>query len=181
MKRIIPILVAILIIIMGYFIYKAITQPERIRLEVNLSDVNNTVINQSSIPYLDTLAHIGLQGLKVEGIILTLLDIKPQHQINLLDGEVVNGFVSARSKGDILLFLNPNLKEGSIITYLSHELVHVHQVHTGKLWVMGNDIARWDGKIVNVNDWPYLGRPWEVDAFKRQVRVSSHIYREMYE
>jgi hypothetical protein len=179
-NRLIPIIGLILLILMAYFIYRAVTKPEAVRLRTDLTEMKNTVINQSSIPYLDTLTQVGLEGLGVEGVVVTLLDISPIHQVNLLEGQVVNGFVTADSKTNLRLFLNPNLKEGSIITYLSHELVHVEQVYTGKLWVINSNTARWDGKIVNINDWTYLSRPWEVDAYRRQVRVSSYIYDRIY-
>jgi hypothetical protein len=63
---------------------------------------------------------------------------------------------------------------------LAHELVHVWQLHTGKL--DHNDdytIIVWEGDTISAKDTPYDKRPWEVEAFAKADSLAKVIDYEV--
>lgn len=56
---------------------------------------------------------------------------------------------------------------------LAHEMVHLLQYATGRLWLNVNTgAAMWDGKIYSASI-PYEERPWEKEAFKAQRKLEK--------
>lgn len=54
---------------------------------------------------------------------------------------------------------------------LSHEMVHLSQYTTGRLWLnLNTGAVMWEGKIYS-STVPYEERPWEKEAFDRQRRL----------
>lgn len=58
-------------------------------------------------------------------------------------------------------------REDFTIGSLFHELVHIHQIVSGR-FQLGVDMSVWDGELYN-NYLPYRKLPWEADAFKREL------------
>ena len=60
---------------------------------------------------------------------------------------------------------------------LTHELIHVHQKHTGTLKIKHNGNCYWHGILITKNlpeDMPYdeyISLPWELDVQNRQTKV----------
>ena len=68
------------------------------------------------------------------------------------------------------LVVRPDVGAG-IGGILAHEMVHLLQYATGRLWMNVNTgAAMWDGKIYSASV-PYEERPWEKEAFKLQRRL----------
>lgn len=68
------------------------------------------------------------------------------------------------------LVVRPDIGAG-IEGILAHEMVHLHQYATGRLWMNVNTgAAMWDGKIYSASV-PYGERPWEKEAFKTQRKL----------
>jgi hypothetical protein len=71
------------------------------------------------------------------------------------------------------------------VEILAHELVHAEQWHTGKL-----DMVISHGRWKNVwegRQWSngttyaaYRARPWEVEAFDRQLALATQVWGDMY-
>lgn len=58
-----------------------------------------------------------------------------------------------------------------LMDVLAHEMVHLRQYTTGRLWLnLSTGAAMWEGKIYS-STVPYEERPWEKDAFDRQRRL----------
>ena len=65
------------------------------------------------------------------------------------------------------------------ITIISHELIHLKQYFTKEL-VYSNGVIYWDKKEFVLNDIGYGDRPWETDAFKKEIQLSNKIKSVLY-
>lgn len=73
--------------------------------------------------------------------------------------------------------VNSNLKANEIATVILHEMIHVHQVHIGRLDVTRNGTYIWDKKrypspdpkSMEINK--YLQLPWELDVANKQQQM----------
>lgn len=67
-----------------------------------------------------------------------------------------------------------DVSKGEMQRILAHEAVHISQQERGDLKVNPDTLeCRWKGKKYT-NDYPYMDRPWEKEAFK----VQSDILRQ---
>ena len=72
----------------------------------------------------------------------------------------------------IYMVLDSRLSWTQMLLTLAHEMVHVKQIargqYTGKIARNGKLLSCWCGKAVRAK---YENRPWEVEAFGRQVKL----------
>ena len=78
--------------------------------------------------------------------------------------------------------LNSQLRINDIMIPLVHELIHVNQMHEGKLMIAHDGIFIWDTVPyeVNLNDIHYKDYqmlPWEVDVRQRQPKVLQELLK----
>lgn len=75
--------------------------------------------------------------------------------------------------------LNYNLPVDAIPMILTHELIHVHQKHTGKLKTSPNGSCYWNGifytktKPEDMSHEDYQNLPWELDVANKQQKIFS--------
>lgn len=46
-----------------------------------------------------------------------------------------------------------------------HELIHVHQFYSGKLYKIDDDKYIYNDKLINISDVEYMNRQFEIDAY----------------
>lgn len=64
-----------------------------------------------------------------------------------------------------------DVSKGEMQRILAHEAVHISQQERGDLKVNPDTLeCRWKGKKYT-NDYPYIDRPWEKEAFKTQAEI----------
>lgn len=64
-----------------------------------------------------------------------------------------------------------DVAKGEMLRILAHEAVHISQQERGDLKVNPDTLeCRWKGKKFT-NDYPYMDRPWEKEAFKTQAEI----------
>lgn len=64
-----------------------------------------------------------------------------------------------------------DVTKGEMLRILAHEAVHMLQQERGDLVVNPDTLeCRWKGKKYT-NDYPYMSRPWEKEAFKKQAEI----------
>lgn len=64
-----------------------------------------------------------------------------------------------------------DVSKGEMLRILAHEAVHISQQERGDLNVNPDTLeCRWKGKKYT-NDYPYMDRPWEKEAFKTQAEI----------
>jgi len=77
------------------------------------------------------------------------------------------------------LRLHEGLSAREIILPLIHELLHLNQVHTGKLSGRRDGSFMWNGKVYTVsktptvNEWSRL--PWEIDVAEKEKYYLSEV------
>ena len=78
--------------------------------------------------------------------------------------------------------MNMQLELNDILTPLVHELIHVNQMHEGRLMIAHDSIYVWDTvpyEII-IEDIPYkeyLMLPWELDVAHRQPKLMQEILK----
>lgn len=66
-----------------------------------------------------------------------------------------------------------DVMKGEMLRILAHEAVHISQQERGDLKVNPDTLeCRWKGEKYT-NDYPYMDRPWEQEAFKEQSLISK--------
>lgn len=59
---------------------------------------------------------------------------------------------------------------------LAHELVHAQQVHQKRLAAPETRVRMWEGERMSLKAIEYRRRPWEQEAFKRQVELADKFF-----
>ncbi len=72
--------------------------------------------------------------------------------------------------------INQDLSLEDYILPLTHELLHLHQIHTNRLQTRAGGKILWDGDIykidslsISYND--YTNLPWEIDVSQKQKKI----------
>ena len=175
-KNIIIIAIALLIFfgLIGYSIYLS-TKFENSKFKsIDLSKSKNVVTNYSSIPYLDTLSHVMMDGLGLECVEIALHDVSDNVRSSIFKGEIVNGFVVERFDGVLQVFIYPFKTRTKTFQILAHELIHVSQFVNGELQVIDSSTAVWKGDTLDLNDVKYADRAWEKAAFNGQIKLFNY-------
>jgi hypothetical protein len=66
------------------------------------------------------------------------------------------------------------------IQTLSHELIHLKQYNDHKL-VITEEVVYWNDEIVNLDEINYGQRPWEIEAFSKQNKLTQEIKKELFD
>lgn len=77
--------------------------------------------------------------------------------------------------------LNAGLQPREVPLILAHELMHVHQVHTGELRPVSSGGIMWRGVLytdtANLPWEQYMQLPWEMEAYEWQEWLLAEILR----
>lgn len=138
---------------------------------------NNTVVNRTSKTYLEDITHLGLNYLNINGTTVIIKEISRDVDI---DGEysakatiVTNGL-----QYQISIF---DLKKAEALKVLAHELIHLEQYECNELKIVDVEGVPYIyfkqdvWSLESLDNIPYMERPWEIDAFKRQGEVIDYL------
>lgn len=78
--------------------------------------------------------------------------------------------------------LSNKLKRRASLRALAHECVHVKQGAIGQMWdYSGPDtgMTRWNKRDVRDKDWAYKQRPWEKEAYKKEISLYNAYMRHL--
>jgi hypothetical protein len=71
---------------------------------------------------------------------------------------------------EFLIILNASLGKRTQLITLAHEMVHVKQHAKGELKSMLTEREeRWHGRYIKENELPYFEKPWEIEAYGREL------------
>lgn len=77
------------------------------------------------------------------------------------------------------LTLNDKLSLTEIVKPLIHELIHIHQIHVGKLSKRQHNFYIWENKTYNLNNnltyQDYCNLPWEIDVKEKEKIIHKKI------
>jgi hypothetical protein len=181
-KKGVWIVVAALIIVVGFIIFMNIRQK---RLDSRPFVVYEypsslTVTNGTLFPKADTiilsLAH---HIFKMDTLDILLYYI-PDH-LNSREMEfygIVQQMPFDRKK--FLILVNKNLDFSKLFETLSHEFVHINQYSRGDLAIIGKN-AIWKGDTIDMLQVKYEDRPFEREAFSKQSSISQDLKKLLYE
>lgn len=170
-KNLVLIIIGIIIALLAtYFIIKHFEKPELPFNKVEL-EYNNMIYNTTGVDYLDTILHVSLNQMDISGALIWL---RPMDDLKLnVGGYNAEDFdlkatviQSETNRKNYLLILDVDERRTSNIMFISHEVIHIKQMETGKFSAF-RDSAIFDGKIYYINELPeYTMRPWEYEAFE---------------
>lgn len=92
------------------------------------------------------------------------------------------GELSLHSKFRNRVVINSILETHELITPLIHELIHVHQIHTGQLDIRRDSVYIWNKRTYHVENnmsyKQYLELPWETDVTEKLKLISKFILEQ---
>jgi len=139
--------------------------------QVELSD-NNTILNNVSVTYLDTIMSVGLDKMGIAGVTVVISDLSDAAK------DQFNGELKAHVRffnGVYYLFVD-KLGRYESMQVIAHEIIHINQYNTGKLYYDQNGQLFWDGELFDLNNIEYERRPWERDAYSDEGKLYSEMY-----
>lgn len=102
---------------------------------------------------------------KLKGIDIEIHIVKDLEKENKVRGQV-----EAQGTKSFLIFLDDKMSKKMTLMTLAHEMVHVQQYATGRLYQYKGsrwETVRWDSKVIKFNvedDEEYRYAPWEIEA-----------------
>lgn len=145
-----------------------------------LDVANNLVLNGTNKTYLDTIIYVGLKEIEVNGVVVAInnMSLAPK----TIDGNPLEAYVSQLNDNTFALYVKNDLRKSEAILILSHELIHIKQYYSKQLQInQGEGTVEWNGAIIyNPGNIDYIERPWEIDAFLNERRLSSQIEDVVY-
>jgi hypothetical protein len=167
-KIILPIIVIIGIIYI-------ISRGEKVFNKVELSN-NNSVLNRTSIKFIDTIVSTGLDELKIKNVFVLL---RPITIVNKEEGtELIAHIVKGSNHQYLIEVRNSNRQE--LIYIISHELIHLKQLEDGKFKNSPNYVV-WKSDTLYIKDIPdYFSRPWEIEAIELSTELDRNISSKLF-
>lgn len=176
MKKIV--LIALLSLVAVFVIYKVATYTEPVFKQVKLNTNNNQVYNSTGVNYMDSIVYVGLDQMHIDGVRVVIRPlIKPKSSEDM----TFKAHIVATDYNYIIF--TGSYPRAEALTVLTHELIHLHQYHTGRLVVKDNKIT-WQGDTSDMDTWlsvSYSNRPWEQEAFKEQGELRDKVKKVLYQ
>jgi hypothetical protein len=158
-------------------IYKVSTYKDPVFNKIKI-DYSNTVVNQTTKPYLDTIVHTGLSVMGLSDIAVIIKPMDSEVQRNFEDGTNLEAFIRVQD-GIYNIYLD-NISKEEAITVLAHELVHLKQYDSKTLILKDVSIPIWKGRTFDLSTVTYDNRPWEIEAFGKQAIIANKIKAVLY-
>jgi hypothetical protein len=98
--------------------------------------------------------------------------------LNPIKGQIIGQFAENRN-GDYSITIDPRkcVSKRLLCTTLMHEMVHVQQVHEGRMsYCRINDNFLWNKKVYEVSEVGsrgYQEAPWEIEAYGREKHLGE--------
>ena len=118
--------------------------------------MQNGITNNTAYE-VDTVIRETLDRLEISGVNIVVTERE-------ILGYDFNGFVNRGPQNIYYITLESRLKPKLLKRTLEHELIHVHQYHTGKLIKVNKHKMIYEGRDYSVSDYPRL--PYEYEAIK---------------
>jgi hypothetical protein len=176
-KKYAGIIFLILLLIFG--IYKLTTLKEKTFKIVNF-EKRNFIQNKTDKSYLDTIIHIGMNELGIDGTYIIIKPLTEETKKQFSNELELKAHIKGLGK-QYVIWVDDMDREESILVF-SHELIHLRQYYNGKL-VVSNNLIKWNEQIIPVNELSnidYNTRPWEIEAFQEQRYLENDIRKFLY-
>ena len=167
---------ALLVLLVISLIAILISIPEKTFKKVEISQ-NNTVTNYTKYPYMDTIAYVGLDSLGMCEVTLEIKKLSQEAKDNFGSNYELKGLIFGAGKHYTMWIDDASRSEH--VNIVSHELVHLRQ-YLSKQLIYDGFYVYWNRAKYDVKEMEYSTRPWEADAFERQVELSKKIKSALY-
>jgi hypothetical protein len=171
--------VILLLLLIIFVIYKLSTQKERTFKIVQI-EKNNFIQNKTDKPYLDSIVHVGMNKLGINGTYIIIRPLTEETKKQFSSQMELKAHIKGLGKQYVIWV--DDMGRYETITVLSHELIHLRQYYNGKL-VVSNEFIKWDNQVISVNELSnidYNARPWEIEAFQEQRYLDIDIRKVLY-
>jgi len=132
---------------------------------------NNTINNNTLPKYIDTILSIGLDAAGLVDVVLVVNPMSESAKTSIPDYELR---AHVREWDGIFYLFIGNIRRDEAIKVLSHEIIHIHQYYSGELSFIDGKVY-WEGEEYDLTNTEYDKRPWEQNAFDREVPLSNAI------
>lgn len=132
---------------------------------------NNTINNNSLPRYIDTILSVGLDVTGLVDITLVVNPMTESSKSSIPDYELR---AHVREWDGVFYLFVGSINRNEAIKILSHELIHIHQYYSGELSFTDGKVY-WEGDEYELNNTEYGKRPWEQNAFDREIPLSNAI------
>lgn len=150
-------------------------EPEVPFKEIEL-DKSITVVNDTQRPYLDTLVIAGLTELKIKDITVY---VEPLTEYSDDENLILKAYILSHPE-DNNQYMIRIIDDGRDLDlqYMSHELIHLDQLYSGRLKDEGEYII-WKGDtIYDMGD--YHDREWEIEAWACGSELEEKLRSTLY-
>ena len=151
-------------------------KPEKAFNKVKIT-YNNVVTNYTKMTFLDTVAYVGMDSLKLCDIQLTIRPLSQQAKDNFGSNIELKGLIYGVGNHYDMWIDEMNRNEA--IGTIAHELIHLTQYKSKELVYEGMYVY-WNRSKYDFKEMPYDTRPWEADAFEKQVPLERKIRSALY-
>lgn len=170
------IIIILAILLIGTIIFFIVTQKEKYFNEFDFNE-KHIVYNMTSINYLDTIIHAGLQSVNVDDIIVIIKPLENNTSTSIPDNMELKAHIISNGVQYVIYIDKISRKQS--ISVLSHELIHLVQYYNKDL-VIKSDSIMWKNKLVNLSSIEYKNRPWEIEAFYEQYDLEIEMKNILY-
>ena len=174
------IIVVILIVLMGVLIL--------FQVKKSLRDENVFIISES----IKVENYTEFAGAKkyTEIILQEILDIDSV-EVNIynspiefeLENIILQGYILQNPFANMYnIYITKAFRKHYLTVFLSHELIHLQQMHEGRLVHLDSVTIIWEGKdTINYLEIDYNDRPNEIEAFEKEWEVRKKLRDLLYE
>jgi hypothetical protein len=152
------------------------TREEKAFNKVTLK-YHNKVTNYTNMTFLDTVAYVGMDTLGLCDIELQIKPLSDQAKQNFGSNVELKALIFGNGN-QYVIWIDEMGREESINT-ISHELIHLLQ-YKSREFVYEGMYVYWNRSKYDFKEMPYETRPWEVDAFEKQVPLQRKIRGVLY-
>lgn len=136
------------------------------------------LVNKTGVAAYDTIVLLAAQELDINHANITLYSLD-QKTMNLTFGSNTALAVTRKNEWCINTYSITSIPVDieTAIKTLTHEMVHVQQLHTNKLGTMGNSI-RFGDMVYDPATIRYENRPWEIEADRVGDSIANIIHEK---
>lgn len=176
MKKNKIILIIVVILLLGLIIF-LVTRKEKPFNQLTFP-ITNVVTNKTTNVNFPPIINAGLHELNIDSVYVMVVPMSDKMKTNGVGDEsyeLLGSLIGNRLQNT--LYVN-KMSRSQAISVISHELIHLDQFHSGRLVKKdGINMVSWEGKIYDVTVTPYMERPWEIEAFKRDKDLEKKIIK----
>jgi hypothetical protein len=144
---------------------------------VPLSENNLVFFPSPKYGIYDTILRIALDAENVKNVTVVILQLDDKSKTEF-DGELRAKII----QHDEIYYLYVNdLTDKELITVLSHEVIHIKQYESKKIFYDSKTKkVFWESEVVDLDLVPYEKRPWEIEAFTQEGDLSMKVEKIIY-